>query len=331
MLRLAGGLLLVLAVALSFSWLFFMQDGSGNAEPVAPQAAKRDGFAADRDNGFQASRAMRYLGEVCKIGPRISGTEGMKRQQKLLEAHFAALDGKVAFQRFTARQKSQKQPVEMANLIVSWHSERPRRIILCTHYDTRPIADQEPDRRKWQEPFVSANDGGTGVALLMEFGHLAKDLTTPVGIDLVFFDGEEYVFNPGPQGDLYFLGSEYFARNYAASRPKRRYEAAILLDMIGGQNAQFPVEQNSWFKAGALVQELWRIAAQEKCGAFRDALGPEVLDDHLALNKAGIPAVDIIDFSYPHWHRLSDVPANCAADSLGQVARVLIAWLQQIK
>jgi hypothetical protein len=165
----------------------------------------------------------------------------------------------------------------------------------------------------------------------MELGHRASAIQTPVGIDFVFFDGEEYIFDPGAGGDLYFLGSEQFAKNYVQTRPKERYEAAILLDMIGGKNAQFPVEQNSMFKAGALLQQFWQVAYREKCAAFQNAWGPEVLDDHLALNKAGIPAIDIIDFSYPHWHRLSDVPANCSGESIGQVARAIIAWLEQIK
>jgi Zn-dependent M28 family amino/carboxypeptidase len=232
-------------------------------------------------------------------------------------------------QRFTAQQKSQPQPVDMANLIVSWYPERQRRVILCAHYDTRPIADNEPDRRKWRDPFLSANDGGSGVALLMELAHHMKDLKTGVGVDFVFFDGEEYVFNP--VGDLYFFGSEHFAQDYQKSRPRYRYTAAVLLDMIGGKNAHFPIEQNSFFLAAELVKEIWQVAAEQKCAAFENEPGPDVRDDHLALNKAKIPAVDIIDFQYPHWHRLSDVPANCSGDSLYQVARVLTAWLQRQK
>src|SRR3954470_2166032 len=102
----------------------------------------------------------------------------------------------------------------MTNLIVSWFPERKSRVILCAHYDTRPNADQEADRTKWGKPFVSANDGGSGVALLMELAHAMKDLPTGVGVDFVLFDGEEYVFT-GPDGnDDYFLGSRHFATDY---------------------------------------------------------------------------------------------------------------------
>jgi hypothetical protein len=299
----------------------------------------RDEFASDRGGKkepvpFDAKHAMKYLEKICDIGPRISGTDGMKKQQDLLKKHFQDHGAKVRMQEFTARQRSKKQPVEMANLIASWHPDRERCVILCAHYDTRPIADQEENRSKWTEPFLSANDGGSGVALIMELAHHMKDLKTKVGVDFVLFDGEEYIYNPAPSeqgGDEYFFGSEYFAQSYRREKSKRRYVGAVLLDMIGGKDAQFPIEPHSKFSARLLTLELWRIAAEEKCTAFRNEEGEGVLDDHIALNRAGIPAVDIIDFNYKHWHRLTDVPANCSGDSLEQVARVLVVWLQRVK
>src|SRR5436189_75805 len=106
----------------------------------------------------------------------------------------------------------------MANMVISYHPDRTRRVILCSHYDTRPIADQEPARKRWHEPFVSANDGGSGVALLMELAHHMKDLKTKVGVDFVFFDGEEYVYDP--EGDEYFFGSKHFAKEYGKIKKK---------------------------------------------------------------------------------------------------------------
>jgi hypothetical protein len=293
--------------------------------------AGKDGFAADRDGGFNASRCLGYLNELCKLGPRVSGTPAMALQQSKLQRHFELLGATVQFQRFTARQKSRPQPVEMANLVVTWHPDRARRVILCSHYDTRPIADQEPDRRKWQEPFLSANDGTSGVALLMELGHAMKTLPVQLGVDFVFFDGEEYIFDPRPDADKYFLGSENFARKYHEDHPPYRYVAAVLFDMVAGKDAHFPIEQNSWFNAAPLIQEVWQIAAEKKCTAFQNALGSDVRDDHLALNKAGIPAIDIIDFHYPHWHRLSDVPSQCSEETLTQVARAVRGWLEQVR
>jgi hypothetical protein len=337
MLRVAGAFILTAA---------FMCCGceseTGNAGP-----AKKDpptSFAADREDesdgrpvaGFDGKRAMGYLEEICKIGPRISGAAGMRKQQELIIKHFKALGATVQKQTFEAKQRSQRNAVSMTNLIVSWHPERTRRVILCSHYDTRPIADQEHPR-KWREPFVSANDGGSGVALLMELGNHMKDLKTNVGVDFVFFDGEEYIFDPRPEGDLYFFGSKHFAQMYKKNRPKHRYIAAILFDMIAGPNPQFLAEGHSFLKAGPLVTQIWRIAAEQNCTAFVDRVGPDVMDDHLALNGAGIPAIDIVPpplrdgWSYKHWHRLTDVPENCSRAGLEQVARVMTVWLQRVK
>jgi hypothetical protein len=312
----------------------FARAAQGADEEAEPQERGRTAFAADRTPAarpvqLDGKRAMGYLKEVCAIGPRMSGTSGMRRQQELLRKHFEKLGAKVGVQEFTAKQVSRQEPVEMANLIVSWHPERKRRVILCSHYDTRPIADQEPDPRKWRERFLSANDGGSGAALLMELSHHMKDLKTGVGVDFVFFDGEEYIFEP--RRDEYFFGSKHFAKEWKAANPRPQYGAAILLDMIGGKRPQFPAEGYSYNRAGPLVLQIWKIAKEQGCTAFQWREGDHVQDDHLALLNAGIPAIDVIDFHYPHWHRLTDVPENCSEDGLLQVGRVLTVWLQRLQ
>jgi glutaminyl-peptide cyclotransferase len=315
--------------------LITFQPWSTNAQS---SSRTRDRFASDRDSGatpavtpvaFDGKKALGYLEEICKIGPRISGTDGMKKQQERILKHFQDLEVKVAYQRFSARQRSLGKPVAMANMVMSYYPERPRRVVLCSHYDTRPIADQEDNQRNWRKPFVSANDGGSGVALLMELANHMKDLKIKVGVDFVLFDGEEFIFDP--REDEYFFGSKHFAKE-AKGRRGTTYTGAILLDMVGGKAARFPREQNSTFHAGKLVNEVWAIARELKCDAFRDTqsrVGVE--DDHIPLNRAGIPAIDIIDFDYPHWHLLSDLPKNCAAEPLEQVAKVLSVWLQRQK
>ncbi len=309
-----GGLVLLIAVGVGLM-LFLPASPAADVKPAA----------------FDGDRAMKYLEAVCKIGPRISGSDGMRQQQDYLKKHFDGLGLKVELQRFTARQQSQRQPVEMANFIVSFNPGRPRRVVLCSHYDTRPIADQEPNPRRWREPFLSANDGGSGVALLMELAHHMKQLPTEVGVDFVLFDGEEYVFD-GPHGqDRYFFGSDHFADDYRRSRPKHQYVGAVLLDLIAGKDAKYPIEQNSKFKAGGLVEAIWKTAGELGVTAFRNTIGEQILDDHLALNRVGIPAVDVIDFDYPHWHRLSDLPENCSPESMEQVAKVLTVWLQRVR
>ncbi|HMC89317.1 MAG TPA: M28 family peptidase [Gemmataceae bacterium] len=321
------GIVLVVAAVLALGGYRMFTTPS----PAGDEFAQDRAPAAAGAVAFDGKRAMGYLEEICKLGPRMSGTESMTKQQELVKKHFEACGATVELQKFTARQASQKKPVDMANLIGSWHPERMRRVILCSHYDTRPIADQEENIRKWHEPFISANDGGSGVALLMELANHMKELKTDIGVDFVLFDGEEYIFDPEPGHDKYFFGSEHFAQMYQRDRPKHRYIGAVLLDMIAGKNLQIPIEEHSLMQARALVDDLWNIAAELKCTVFQNRPGEALLDDHLALNRAGIPAVDLIDFHYPHWHRLSDIPANCAPEGMSQVARVLSVWLQRVK
>jgi hypothetical protein len=331
--RLLVGSILVLAAFLALGNYGMRRPQPDKPEAPVTQEPQRDQFAADRDSAtpptFDAKRAMGYLEAICKLGPRVSSSEGMKKQQAFIKEHFEKLGAKVARQEFQAKQLSRPRPTAMANLIVSWNPDAKRRVILCSHYDTRPIADHEPDERKWHQPFVSANDGGSGVALLMELGNHMTKLNPAVGVEFVFFDGEEYIFEP--EKDKYFFGSEHFAQNFTRTRAGFRYVAAVLLDMIGGKEVHIPAEQNSYFQARALVEELWKIAAELKCPLFENQVGVEVRDDHIALNRAGIPTVDLIDINYPHWHLLSDVPANCSGESMGQVAGVLMVWLQRQK
>jgi hypothetical protein len=317
--------------------------GCANDEATSPRVvAEGDGeeqdrpaFAGDRAGPetkavpFDGKRAMRYLEAICEIGPRMSGTAGMRKQQELIRKHFTDLGMKVEDQDFTAKQVSRQNPVAMTNLVVSYHPERKRRVILCTHYDTRPIADQEPNPRKWREPFVSANDGGSGVAFLMELANHMKDLKTEVGVDFVFFDGEEYIFEP--KRDQYFFGSKHFASSWRKTNPRPDYMAAVLFDMIGGRGARFKIEGHSWQRASSLVKQIWGVARELKSPMFVAQEGDSVLDDHVSLQGVGIRAIDIIDFSYPHWHRLTDVPENCSGASLAEVSRVLTTWLQRAK
>jgi hypothetical protein len=317
---------------------------AADPEPIADAGEQgKSKFAEDRSEGekiiaFDKERALGYLKQICDLGPRMSGTEAMAKQQELIRKHFEGQGGQVELQKFTARQRSQNQSVAMANLIARWHPDRSRRLLLGAHYDTRPIADREADPRNWRKPFLGANDGAGGPALMMELAHHLGALPLSVGIDFVLFDGEEYIFNNRPQqegGDVYFFGSEHFAQQYSRKRSNDsrapRYLSAIVIDMIAGKDARFLHEQHSYFQAGPLAEAVWKIAHDLNADAFKPKIGESMLDDHLALLKVGIPAIDIIDAEYPHWHRLTDVPANCSGETMEQVARVLTTWMQRAR
>jgi glutaminyl-peptide cyclotransferase len=277
------------------------------------------------DIPFDGARAYDYLRQICDLGKRISGTPEMKAQQDMLTAHFEKLGGRVTRQDFRARDPRTGEAVPMTNLIVEWHPERKERILLCAHYDTRPFPDQ--DRANPQGDFYGANDGGSGTALLMELAHGLRDLPGNLGVDFVLFDGEELVY---AEGDPYFLGSQHFARDYAANPPAHRYKAAVLLDMVGDADLQIFQERNSlsWSDSRPLVNEIWKKAKELAVREFVARPKHTVNDDHLALRNVGrIPSCDIIDFDYPHWHTEQDVVEQCSALSLAKVGWVVREWL----
>ena len=277
---------------------------------------------------FDGANAFRYLTALCDLGPRLTASPAMARQRTLLAAHFRALGATVEEQVFEARQPSLAKPFECVNLIVKWRPERTRRVLLGVHYDTRPMADREPPFSQQRGKFLGANDGGSGTALLMELGRLMPNLPTAVGVDFVFFDAEEYLFDT--LRDKYFIGSEHFVRQLQKPGAKP-YDAALILDMVGGKDLFICPEGRCQRERTELVAEVWGIARQLGIPEFNQQVRHEVQDDHKPFLDAGMNAIVLIDFDYAHWHRLTDVPANCSGASLTKTARVVSAWLKQRK
>jgi glutaminyl-peptide cyclotransferase len=286
---------------------------------------------------IDGSRAYGYLKDLCKIGPRVAGTEANTKQRQLVAKHFETKGAKVSEQPFSANDPKSGVRVNMVNLIGSWRPEQRQRVVIGAHYDTRPFPDEEPDPANRKLPFLGANDGASGVALLMEIANHLDKLSTSYGVDLVLFDGEELVYGHGPDGQVgvYFLGSKEFARRYADGVDNRRiayrYVAGLVLDMVGDKNLTIDQEENSLALAPALVREVWTVARQLRATGFRNRVGQAVLDDHLPLNNAGIPTIDLIDFDYPQWHTAQDLPEHCSAASLEQVGKVVTGWLTQTR
>ncbi|MFO0935843.1 MAG: M28 family peptidase [Gemmataceae bacterium] len=322
-------------------WKPWSSRSLGPFEPEDPPMTKKEGFASGRDPlagvkevAFDQERFLKYVKQLCDIGPRISGTEGMRKQQDVIIKHFESLGGKVTKQSFEEKQRSRRDKTPMMNIIVSWYPDKARRVILCCHYDTRPIADQESERRNWNRPFLSANDGTSGVAMMMELAHSMKSINPNVGVDFVFFDGEEYVFDTNPaRPDVYFIGSEYFAKDYITNKDKRKmsYEGAMLFDLCHHEKANIRVEMHSWEQNPAFVQQIYTIAKQVDAKSFIFERGEAVMDDHLALMNVRIPTVDVIDFGYVNWHKLTDTPDKISGKQAAEVAKVSMTWIQSIK
>lgn len=289
-------------------------------------AAAEERTPADGAVVPDADRAFRYLNQICRIGPRVSGSAGMGEQQRLLVKHFSQFPARISFQNFEAAHPLNGQPVRMSNMIVSWHPEAKQRVLLCCHYDTRPFPDR--DRVRPRGVFLGANDGASGVALLMELAHHLPELQPTYGVDFVFFDAEELIYG---EAGTYFLGSEHFAKAYRDNPPEHRYVYGILVDMVADKDLQLYMEKKSLFYAPQLTESLWAAAAELGVREFHLFPKPkhDIEDDHVPLNRiARIPTCDIIDFDYPHWHTTQDLPRNCSGESLAKVGRVLLHWLE---
>ncbi len=290
-------------------------------------------ISQDQKSAFDGNRSFDYLRDICKIGPRPSASKGMVKQMKYIQAHFESIGGQFLRQEFIAKSPYNGKNVKLHNLLIRWHPERTRRILICCHHDTRPFADA--DKRNPRAKFIGANDGGSGVALLCELGHHMESLDGVFGVDFIFFDGEEFVIQR-PR-DQMFLGSIFFAEQYSKGIPEWRYECAVLVDMVADKDLQIPLEGNSLHFARGLTEEIWDVAREIGVKEFVPEEFKFIRDDHLPLNEiAKIPTCDIIDFNFPnptagniYWHTREDKLENCSAESLGKVGAVVLAWLQK--
>ena len=289
--------------------------------PGSGQNASANGAAAPAASNappFSGDAAYEHVKKQVSFGPRVPGMPGHKAQLDWMTAYLRPLADTLIAQPFTHEHTKEHKKLEMTNLIARFNPNAQARVLLITHWDTRPIADQDPDEQKKKLPIDGANDGASGTAVLLEIAKVLKQKAPPIGVDLLFVDGEDY----GPDGANMYLGATYFAANLP---PGYKPLYGILLDMIGDQNPSYPVEGNSQDDAPEVVDRVYRTAEQIGLGLyFPRKDGGYISDDHLPLNRAGIRTIDIIDFDYPHWHRSTDVLENTAPRGLDAVGKVMV-------
>jgi hypothetical protein len=275
---------------------------------------------------FDAKRAFADLEKQVKFGPRVPGTKGHADCRDWILAELQQSCGNAERQDFEIilpRTRSEPRvDLNLSNLYAQISPDVQRQVMLCAHWDTRPIADNEIDPRKAELPIAGANDGASGVAVLLELGRLFAAKKPAVGVQFVFFDGEDY----GPDNNRMYLGAKRYARKPAL--PKPLY--AILIDMVGDKNLGIPRELRSELMAKEINDKVWNAAKElgikqflSQTGHLVDGQLEEIWDDHLPLLERGWKAIDLIDFDYPYWHTLEDTPDKCSPDSLKAVGDVL--------
>jgi len=263
---------------------------------------------------FTGEAARKYIDEQCRLGPRPPGTKAHDKTVRFISSHLKDRGAEVSLQRFTRDDPYGERSLTFTNILGSFSPDRKKRVLLAAHYDTRPRADAEAADSLRDLPILGANDGASGVALLLEIADLlAEKMPKGIGVDLVFFDGEDY----GKEGDLehYLIGSKYFAANLGGYRPV----CALVFDMVGAKDAEILQEGNSLAGAPDLAMEIFRRAQSLGLDVFAARQGQFVYDDHIPLLLAGIPSVDLIHFPYAYWHTLEDTPDKCSVETLRQV------------
>jgi hypothetical protein len=270
---------------------------------------------------FDEQRAWEHLIKQCAFGPRNPGSKAHKNCYDYLTEELGKYASSVQGQPFIAIDPYTKETYGLSNILATFWPDRSRRLFLCAHWDSRPWADQDPDPDKRKDPIVGANDGASGVAILLEIARCVAAKDPGIGIDIVLFDGEDM----GREGrlDEYCLGSERYARNMSYPLP----EAAVLLDMVGDADLYIPQELYSRMAASDLLNEIFTVAGELGENVFDSRSGQAVYDDHIHLLKAGVEAVNLIDFDYEYWHTVQDIPENCSPESLGSVGRVVLTWI----
>ncbi len=278
---------------------------------------------------FDGDSAYQYLLMQTDLGPRNPGSEGHRQCLKMLSDRLTENGASVSMQPFMHYDAFLEKSYTMTNIIGSFQPENASRILLCAHWDTRPFADRDRPENQ-NTPILGANDGASGVAVLLELSRHIGNNPPPVGIDIVLFDGEDY----GREGNLenYCLGSRQFIDVNDRYFPR----FAILLDMVGDAQLQLPIEGYSSQFEPDLVNRIWNTAAELGIYEFIPIERYYVFDDHVILNQGGIPAIDIIDFEYPdesnrYWHTLEDTPDKCSARSLKKVGDVLLQFIYNLE
>ncbi len=271
---------------------------------------------------FSGDRAFALLKRQCDFGPRPVGTVAHEKLRASLLDSMKAVTDKAALQDFDWTRRGKKY--RLSNIIGVLNPTATPKLMISAHWDTRPTSDQDKDPANRSKPILGANDGASGVAVVLELARVLKAKRPAIGVIFMLFDGEDV----GPDVGNMFLGAKYFAKNMGDYRPERM----ILVDMIGDSDLQIYKELNSLSSDRDTVTKVWDAAGQLGYRAqFPNSSKWNIEDDHIPLQEAGVPSIDLIDFDYPYWHTQADTVDKCNAASLQTVGRTLEAVIRNWK
>jgi len=290
----------------------------------ARAGAGSGGSGAKASREFNASTAFTYLQQQMAFGPRIPNTPGHEKMGDWLLTTLRARADTVSVQEFRWVTKKGAN-LRLRNFFARFRPQAADRVLFLAHWDTRPFADKSQNLGQQRMPVPGANDGASGVAVLLGLADVLKATPPTIGVDLLFVDGEDYGdFNDSTET---LIGARYFAKHQPAAYTTLY---AVLFDMVGDKDLQFYQEGYSMAAAPEVVQRVWQTA--DRLGyskVFIPRAGQTLIDDHVPLQQAGIRTIDVIDFDFPYHHTTEDTIDKVSAESLQIVGDVAVALVRQ--
>lgn len=278
---------------------------------------------------FNADSAFAYTKAQVDFGPRIPSTPEHARCAEYLVEKLKSFGAEVSVQKGPAQTFDGKKH-ELKNIIAAFSPEKTKRVLITAHWDSRPFSDNDPDVKMQAQPFDAANDGASGVAVILEMARQIQKKQPNVGIDFILWDIEDYgkANDESPNETTWCIGSQYWAKHMPVKNHKPLY--AINLDMVGGGNAQFTQDEISRKYAANIVKKVWDIGNEIGYSAyFLNVPSGNLIDDHFWVNQAGIPCIDVIHYSdttnfYGNWHTQLDNLNNIDKNTLKAVGQTIL-------
>ena len=289
---------------------------------------------------FNADSAYFFVEKQVQFGPRVPNTRPHANCSDWLERTLKKYSPQVIVQPFTAKAWDGTK-LNCKNIIASFNPKSTTRVLLCAHWDTRPFADNDPDSALHRTPIDGANDGGSGVGILLEIARQLRIAPASIGVDIVLFDGEDYGAprDAGFTGtDDWALGSQYWSRYPHVPSYSARY--GILLDMVGAENAVFTMEGTSMYYAPDVAQKVWNMGASiGYSNYFSQERTNGITDDHVYINQLRqVPTIDIIQHDpstqsgfYQHWHTTKDNMKGISKPTLMAVGQTVLTVVRSEK
>ena len=284
---------------------------------------------------FEQDSAYQFIERQVAFGPRVPNTDGHRAARNYLIETLKSFGANVIAQDFTAKAYT-GTVLNGTNIIASYNPDHPRRVLLAAHWDSRHIADYDPDESRQDEPILGADDGGSGVGVLMEIARVIQNNPIDLGVDIVLFDAEDHGESKGEDITSWCLGSQHWASNLH----KQGYTAdfGILLDMVGSKNARFTKEEISRAYAPNVLNKVWKLSQNMGYGNyFVNIDSRQIIDDHYFVNDiARIPTIDIInrpegsETGFGHyWHTHADDMSVIDKQTLRAVGQTVLAVIYQ--